>query len=48
MSREHDRNRDDNQNQTDLLVFGTVFEARAVKAPTSSGKWGEEQQLICL
>jgi len=41
MFREHDRDRDDNQNQTDVLVFGRVSDAQAVKR-------GGEQQLICI
>jgi len=40
MSRESDSDRDDNQNQTDVLVFGRVSEARDVKAPPSSGYGG--------
>jgi len=38
----------DNQNKTDVLVFGRISEAQAVKALPFSGKRGGEQQLICI
>jgi len=41
--------RDYNQKQTDVLfVVGRVSEAQTVKALSSSGKGGGEQQLICI
>jgi len=39
---------DDIQGLTDVFSFGKVSEARAVKAPPSSGKQDGQPQLICI
>jgi len=44
MSREHDHDRDDNHNQSDVLFsFGRVYEAQALENSS-----GGVQQLICI